>query len=35
MGVYAQQAVSAIAFVLIIINIIYLNTVLKKFKKVE
>lgn len=35
MSVYAQQAVSAIAFVFVVINIIYLNTALKKFKKVE
>ena len=35
MSVYAQQAVSAIAFVLVVVNIIYLNTVLKKFKRVE
>ena len=34
-SVYAQQVVSVIAFVLVVVNIIYLNTVLKKFKKVE
>ena len=34
-SVYAQQVVSIIAFVLVIVVIIYLNTVLKRFKKVE
>ena len=35
MNVYAQQVVSLIAFVFVVIVIIYLNTVLKKFKRVE
>lgn len=35
MNVYAQQAVSMIAFILVIITIIYLNTALKKFKKAD
>lgn len=35
MNVYAQQVVSLIAFVLVALAIVYLNTAMKKFKKVE
>lgn len=35
MNVYAQQLVSAIAFLFVAIAIIYLNTALKNFKRVE
>ena len=33
--VYAQQVVSAIAFLLLIVTIVYLNTALKRFKRVK
>ena len=34
MNVYAQQVLSAMSFIILIINIIYVNTALRKFKRV-